>query len=404
MALDPRIALQVTPVNVNRTFSDILTNVGNIDALQRQREAAPFQQQILEQQAQAAQQQGLDSRTKSRLTSLVGFAQDVLPDLRSDNPQGALEKAQSRLSRMQQTIADNPGIQLDTTETEEFIQMLQTPEGQLRATELAEQALQVGQQQGLLGGPQETAGTREFNSLLKVAQDPNSTPLEIASARRKLGDLERVNISAQERIAADPTITEQVAQSQAEIIGAKEGRKLESQLKFKPEITKAVKLAEKEAAERGKTLTALNRSKAALPGLTKAVGQLRDLAKIGTSTFGGKIFDAAVRETGFGSTKGATARAKFVAIVNNQVLPLLKETFGAAFTFQEGEALKATMGDPDATPEEKMVQLDAFIEQKRRDIETRELQLESTQTQPTATATGPNGEKLGLVNGQWVRI
>ena len=33
------------------------------------------------------------------------------------------------------------------------------------------------------------------------------------------------------------------------------------------------------------------------------------------------------------------------------------------------------MGDPDASQEEKMVQLDAFIDQKMRDIETRENQL-----------------------------
>ena len=116
-----------------------------------------------------------------------------------------------------------------------------------------------------------------------------------------------------------------------------------------------------------------------MPGLTDAVGQLKDLAVIATSTFGGKLFDGAVKQTGFGSTKGATARAKFIAIVNNQVLPLLKETFGAAFTATEGEALKATMGDPDASPEEKIAQLDAFIDQKSRSIETNERQLDQTE-------------------------
>ena len=94
---------------------------------------------------------------------------------------------------------------------------------------------------------------------------------------------------------------------------------------------------------------------------------------------------SAVKQSGFGATKGATARAKFIAIVNNQVLPLLKETFGAAFTFQEGESLKATMGDPDASAEEKMVQLDAFIAQKMRDIETKQRQLsQPATTQPSS--------------------
>ena len=70
------------------------------------------------------------------------------------------------------------------------------------------------------------------------------------------------------------------------------------------------------------------------------------------------------------------------------MLPLLKETFGAAFTATEGESLKATMGDPDAAPEEKMAQLDAFIAQKLRDIETKERQLSQTQELSTGEFVG----------------
>jgi len=179
-------------------------------------------------------------------------------------------------------------------------------------------------------------------------------------------------------IVVDP---EKIAETEGKIAGAKEEGKLKKELQFKPQIQKAVALAQAEAAERGEVLNDLKRAEAALPGLKNAVGQLRELAPIATSTIGGKIFDQAVKQTGFGSTKGATARKKFIAIVNNQVLPLLKPTFGAAFTVQEGEALRATMGDPDSTPEEKMAQLDAFIDQKMRDIQTKQSQLgvESTQ-------------------------
>jgi hypothetical protein len=143
-----------------------------------------------------------------------------------------------------------------------------------------------------------------------------------------------------------------------------------------------VKLAEQEAVTRGEAFTDLTRSEAALPGLLQTVDILRELAPIATSTFGGKLFDAAVKQSGFGATKGSTARAKFIAIINNQVLPLLKPTFGAAFTVQEGEALKATMGDPDASPAEKMAQLDAFIDQKRKSIATSQRQASDTEKQP----------------------
>ncbi len=37
------------------------------------------------------------------------------------------------------------------------------------------------------------------------------------------------------------------------------------------------------------------------------------------------------------------------------------------------------MGDPDASVDEKLVQLDAFIEQKQRDIKTKQTQLDQPQ-------------------------
>lgn len=160
---------------------------------------------------------------------------------------------------------------------------------------------------------------------------------------------------------------------------AKEGT-VQKIAKTKSMIEGAVVEAKIIAKEQGETFTSLKQAQAALPGLNSVVEKLRELAPIATSTLGGKLFNAAVKETGFGSTEGATARAKFIAIVNNQVLPLLKPTFGAAFTVPEGDALRATMGDPDATPAEKMAQLDAFIAQKMRDIEAKESQLQTPKT------------------------
>ena len=170
------------------------------------------------------------------------------------------------------------------------------------------------------------------------------------------------------------TATEE-AIAAAEIAGAQEGAKQEQKLLWGPKIQSAVKEAESLAKERGEVLTDLARAEAAMPGLNDTVAELKELSQIATSTIGGRAWDAIVKESGFGATEGATARAKFIAIVNNQVLPLLKPTFGAAFTVQEGESLKATMGDPNASPEQKMAQLEAFIAQKYRDIQTKNRQL-----------------------------
>lgn len=157
--------------------------------------------------------------------------------------------------------------------------------------------------------------------------------------------------------------------------------------KTRSTIETAVKLASAEATARGETLTDLARSEAALPGLRTAVDQLKELAPIATSTLGARVFDTVVKESGFGSTKGADARVKFISIINNQVLPLLKSTFGAAFTEREGETLKATMGDPNATPAQKIEQLNSFIDQKVRDIQSkqREVGAEVTATEELAT-------------------
>lgn len=105
-----------------------------------------------------------------------------------------------------------------------------------------------------------------------------------------------------------------------------------------------------------------------LPGLRGVVAELGELAKTATYTQTGQLIDNIMRETGQEPTQAAIARAQYVAMVDNQVLPLLRDTFGAAFTQKEGETLRATLGNPNASPAEKQAILDAFIAQKERDV------------------------------------
>ena len=88
----------------------------------------------------------------------------------------------------------------------------------------------------------------------------------------------------------------------------------------------------------------------------------------------------ALGELGLDVGQGAIDRSTYMAIVDNQVLPLLKDTFGAAFTVQEGASLRATLGDPNASPEQKKAILEAFIQQKERDIAS---------MQPSASVPAP---------------
>lgn len=108
-----------------------------------------------------------------------------------------------------------------------------------------------------------------------------------------------------------------------------------------------------------------------MPGLMVVVEQLDGLADIATYTLAGQARDMANKQLGMEAGEGAVARAEYIAIVDNQVLPLLRQTFGAAFTAKEGETLKNTLGDPNKSPAEKKAVLRAFIAQKERDLMAR---------------------------------
>ena len=104
-----------------------------------------------------------------------------------------------------------------------------------------------------------------------------------------------------------------------------------------------------------------------LPGLADVVTQLDALANEATYTTAGQLRDTFRTQAGMSPTPGAVARTKYEALVNSVVLPLLRDTFGAAFTVKEGETLKASLGDVNKSPAEKKQILASFVQQKIRD-------------------------------------
>jgi hypothetical protein len=87
--------------------------------------------------------------------------------------------------------------------------------------------------------------------------------------------------------------------------------------------------------------------------------------------------------------ESAVARTKYIAIVDNQILPLLRDTFGSQFTEREGASLKVTMGDPNLSPTQKQAVLKTFIEQKQRDIEAQAEQAGQAAAPAGAPASAP---------------
>lgn len=150
-------------------------------------------------------------------------------------------------------------------------------------------------------------------------------------------------------------------------------------------------------AEREKTLgkdqgeaTALYESMTSkMPGLRQVADRLDKLAEQATYTFAGRGWDEARKQFGADPRAAATARAEYEAIIDNQILPLLRDTFGAQFTVVEGERLRSTLGDPNKSPTEKKAVLRAFIEQKERDISA--LATRTGKQQPTTDYKGKYG-------------
>lgn len=142
-----------------------------------------------------------------------------------------------------------------------------------------------------------------------------------------------------------------------------------------PQAQPIPKNLEEEAAlkklggEVGDARAAYNSMSSKMPGLEKVVNDLGVLADKATFTTAGQLYNYGRKELGLEPTDSAVARAEYIAMVDNQVLPMLRDTFGAQFTVVEGETLRKTLGDPDKAPAEKKAVLKAFIEQKRRNIE-----------------------------------
>lgn len=107
-----------------------------------------------------------------------------------------------------------------------------------------------------------------------------------------------------------------------------------------------------------------------MPELQDTVARLKELAPIATYTTYGKVRDRIKQE--FDSpTVASVAKDEYESIVANQILPLLRDTFGAQFTEREGNSLKATLGDPNKSSESKIKVLDSFINQKQKSIESK---------------------------------
>ena len=152
-----------------------------------------------------------------------------------------------------------------------------------------------------------------------------------------------------------------------------------------PSVRGAQASATEAGKEHGKDEALLVEMSANLPRLESVVRQLSSLGKNATYTKTGQALNIIRSETGLASSEAAIARKEYISKVDNEVLPLLRQTFSSQFTEKEGQSLKATLGDPNASPAEKDAVLRSFIDAKRAQVETQKRQVggRSTDTQPS---------------------
>ena len=119
-----------------------------------------------------------------------------------------------------------------------------------------------------------------------------------------------------------------------------------------------------------------------MPQLNDMAERLSKLGQVATYTMTGRAFNAAAREAGFDLDDAAQARQAYISMVDNEILPLLRDTFGAQFTQKEGETLRATLGDPNLSPPEKDARIRAFITNKVNTIESLRREMDYGETIP----------------------
>lgn len=257
------------------------------------------------------------------------------------------------------------------------------------------------------GGADLPTSTQDRNALFAIIEDPSQPEWKRKAARIDLG-LDPRAVGSSSQTIAEEGKTDLVAESEGRIAGEKAGAsersRLEEQEKLRPRIEAAIKKAQVEAASEGQTAVELAQAKAAMPGLNETIEGLKELAPLATYTWGGKLWNETVKQLGFGATEGSTARAKYSSIIDNQVLPLLRQVFGSQFTAEEGDRLRATMGDPDSTPAEKVAQLEAFVEQKYRDIEAKERELQADSPPVEGAKQAPDGNWYVERDGKFYRV
>lgn len=194
--------------------------------------------------------------------------------------------------------------------------------------------------------------------------NPNTNPNDMRAQKDAIYGAENANIPIISRLkrlekALDDTSAAKSELENQETLSLAEAERIKSE-----DAAKAYSAA----------MVDLDEYQAFLPRLQEVVTKLKRLGETASYTLFDQGVDFYKEQTKQDPSQGRIDREGYISTVANEVLPLLRKTFGAAFTAAEGESLKVTLGDPDTSSKVKNAALDSFIEQKIGQIKTRAIQ------------------------------
>jgi hypothetical protein len=339
MAIDSRIPLMAQnadTANPLLKFADMQMQSRRENRLDKQ---ADLQQQLTTEQLAQQKINNMDQREKSRVHNVVIGAAELGTYLNSGDVDGAREFLTTRKRNLQKRMA--MGEPVDTVETDAALASLdKDPEGLKKKID---QLTQFGQLTGILEVPKKSGATIEAAHTL-MAENPGMTFSEAFSISKS--GVGQGNTYSDGRITPmagkDETAkNEEAAKSMGKEVGKAEGEHLNAYEDFM----------------------------AAAPGLNEFGNRLYQLADIATYTATGQARDAFMRQFNFDPTDAARAKAEVETMIDTEILPLLRPTFGAQFTVKEGEWLRATMGNQNLSPGEKKAQIAARMASWQRQAE-----------------------------------
>lgn len=284
---------------------------------------------------------------------------------------------------------------LDTTQQTSFLKL--DKEARDRSAKLNEALVKAKDKSGT------STIKGEFMAVMNVINSPEFTNLPKETQQRYL-DFADTKAKGTDTLFGQQQATQQGKYSgQIGFIGKaeeeKETGKQTAQLNLAPEVERQKAIAKQQGKDLVTAEEEYNEIKSKMPTLEKTINELKDIGEIATYTKALQFRDNILRQSGLPMSTSGIARAEYDAKVKNQILPLLRSTFGAQFTENEGKSLLATLGDPNMSPQEKSIVLDTFIKQKNRDVEDkhRKIQMSRQQVQPTQENTKTMIDSEGTV-------